>query len=299
MLSVRLARPDEYSAALRLLFDDLDETARNLRLAVVLDQLGDGLAPQLLLVAVRDDQLVGAGWVSPAAGKTGLLQMPRLIPGEDLQTADVILAALNDAVAEADVQLVQAMLTSDQSADRRQLEEHGYDLAADLHYLSCQANHFPRSLPQSELTYRRAQNYGEAEFCRLIERTYIDSLDCPMLDGMRDMADVLEGYRATGTHDPSLWLIAQVAEQTVGCLLLTKHLEHNYWELIYMGVVPEARGNGWGYQITQQALWLAQQARQRMVVLGIDSQNEPARAAYRRAGFEKFEQRLVMLQVSG
>jgi ribosomal protein S18 acetylase RimI-like enzyme len=43
------------------------------------------------------------------------------------------------------------------------------------------------------------------------------------LDGVRSIEDVLRGYQAAGTFDPSRWMIVRHAGQDAGCLLLTEH----------------------------------------------------------------------------
>ena len=39
---------------------------------------------------------------------------------------------------------------------------------------------------------------------------------------------------------------AAIRARMIGCLILTDYPEHAIWELIYMGVLPAARGRGWG-----------------------------------------------------
>jgi hypothetical protein len=132
---------------------------------------------------------------------------------------------------------------------------------------------------------------------RLVERTYQGSLDCPALDGVRRIADVLEGYRAIGIFDPTRWIIARHREQDIGCLLLADHPRDHQWELVYMGVVPEARGHGWGVAIARHAQWLARQAGRKRLVLAVDAANLPAIAVYAAAGFVTWDHRSVYLRI--
>ena len=80
----------------------------------------------------------------------------------------------------------------------------------------------------------------------VVEASYEQTLDCPELNGVREMDDVLAGYRASGVFDASRWLIAQYAGADVGCLLLSDFPEHDNWELVYMGVLPSAAGTRLG-----------------------------------------------------
>ncbi len=75
---------------------------------------------------------------------------------------------------------------------------------------------------------------------------------CAFVQGLRSIDDVLAGYKAVGVYDPSRWFLVCAIDQNppgrrdLGCLLLTEHSAEKNWELIYFGVVPEARGSGLG-----------------------------------------------------
>jgi mycothiol synthase len=63
-----------------------------------------------------------------------------------------------------------------------------------------------------------------------------------------------------------------------------------------MGVVPEARGRGWGRQIVRHAQTLALRAKVERIVLAVDAANEPAMRMYRSAGFEAWDRRAVFVR---
>ena len=91
--------------------------------------------------------------------------------------------------------------------------------------------------------------------------SYEGTLDCPALNGVRDLPDVLASYRACGEFDPAeRWFIACRGERDVGCLLLADHPDADQWEIVYVGLVPEERGRGSGLALTRHAQWLARQA---------------------------------------
>jgi len=79
-------------------------------------------------------------------------------------------------------------------------------------------------------------------------------------------------------------------------LLLADHPSARHWELVYMGLVPEARGRGWGRQITQHAQLMARRAGVDRIVLAVDAANSPALEMYRAAGFEKWDRRHVLVR---
>ena len=81
----------------------------------------------------------------------------------------------------------------------------------------------------------------------LVERTYEGTLDCAGLE--RCAADGACDQRLSGDGRVSAGELAvrsQRTAQDVGVLLLADHPQGRHWELMYMGLVPEARGRGWG-----------------------------------------------------
>jgi mycothiol synthase len=79
-------------------------------------------------------------------------------------------------------------------------------------------------------------------------------------------------------------------------LLLADHPSARHWELVYMGIVPQARGRGWGRQITQHAQFLARRHNIERIVLAVDAANSPALAMYRSAAFEPWDRRTVYVR---
>jgi ribosomal protein S18 acetylase RimI-like enzyme len=134
----------------------------------------------------------------------------------------------------------------------------------------------------------------------LVERTYVGTQDCPRLDGVRRIEDVLAGYRAQGRHVPNHWYVVQSIDhngapegEDVGVLILAEHPGSESWELVYMGVIPPARGQRLGEQIVSFALQTAAQGGAARIVLAVDAANTPAREMYRRSGFFEWDRRIV------
>ena len=69
-------------------------------------------------------------------------------------------------------------------------------------------------------------------------------------------------------------------------------------ELVYMGIVPAARGQGFGWQILQFALWQAELGKAERLVLAVDEDNEHALRTYRRAGLVVWDRRTVYARLS-
>ena len=150
--------------------------------------------------------------------------------------------------------------------DANRLVRAGYQYLAELNYLVCFRDHFPLEKPNCGLNFGPGSPSQTTRLEKLVERTYVDSLDCVGLDGMRPIGDVLVGYRATGRYRPEWWLIATHAGQDVGCVLLADHPEQEQCELMYLGMVPEVRGRGWGVGATRHVQWMMRGISRSMVL---------------------------------
>lgn len=298
MLSLQVATPENRWAALRLVLApapgqrSVAEVART-----AADRAADPDAWRGLFVALRDGRLVGAVWVEPQPGGTASVHPPRLVADETPSTAAALLSTALDWLARRGTRLAQALLETDAGADAQELREAGFHHAADLLYLVSQAAAFPESLPQSSLEFLPLDPRQRQRMARVVERTYEGTLDCPELNGVRQINDVLAGYQSVGVFDPQLWLLARAADRDVGCLLIADHPATEQFEIVYMGLVPEARGNGWGVELVRAAQWLAKRAGRKQLVLAVDASNAPAIAAYAAAGLVAFDRRSVFLRV--
>jgi ribosomal protein S18 acetylase RimI-like enzyme len=197
------------------------------------------------------------------------------------------------------IRMAQALLPTDVGADAESLVAAGFRHVSDLLYLVCLADQFPASPPCRDLQFEPYSPALDARFADLVDATYEDTLDCPAVNGVRRIDDVLQGYRATGQFDPERWLMVRHQGEPVGCLILTAYPEHATWELIYMGILPAVRGRGWGVEIVRHAQWLARQAEPKRLVLAVDAANEPALRMYAAAGFQAWDRRSVFVRILG
>jgi ribosomal protein S18 acetylase RimI-like enzyme len=170
----------------------------------------------------------------------------------------------------------------------------GFRHIADLLYMTCESQVFPIAAPDPcDLDYVPYDTTQRGRLTQLIERTYENTMDCTALNGVRDIDHVINGYQATGLFRAENWLFVRYGGQDVGLLLLAAHPKGPHWELMYLGLVPEMRGRGWGRQITRYAQWLARGADIERIVVAVDAANSPAVDMYRSSGFESWDRRVV------
>lgn len=130
---------------------------------------------------------------------------------------------------------------------------------------------------------------------RAMERSYIGTLDCPQLCGIREPRDVLESHLAVGDHDPRLWFLVTQDGQPEGCMLLTPCPSQESVELVYVGIGPELRGRGIGAGLITLALSRLGGRRETTLACAVDLANGPALKLYKNAKFRQFASRTAMV----
>ncbi|HEX5102368.1 MAG TPA: GNAT family N-acetyltransferase, partial [Pirellulaceae bacterium] len=164
-------------------------------------------------------------------------------------------------------------------------------------YLAAEADSFPEHPLRLPFALAAAANLERASLIDLVDATYIGTLDCPRIDNLRKTADVIEGYQAVGASGSQLWkIVLGENDRRVGCLLIADHPSAKQWEIVYVGLVPEVRGRGWGLELTRHAQWLARQAKVERLVLAVDAANEPAIRIYAAAGFLAWDRRAIWIK---
>jgi ribosomal protein S18 acetylase RimI-like enzyme len=274
--------------------DLLDETRQAIRQAAIAAGRGEGV---IVLTALDREQLCGVVIAHVLPGRVASLVPPAT---RDTSAAPVLardlLLRLDAELSAAGVDLVQTLLAADDAKSAAALRSGQYEHAADLLYLAAEADCFPDAPLALPFELRSWPADDESSVTQLLEATYIGTLDCPRIDGLRKSPDVLAGYRAVGESGDRLWQVVRDEGQAVGCLLLADHPATRQWEIVYVGLVPRVRGRGWGLELTRHAQWLARSAGRERLVLAVDAANEPAIRMYSLAGFRAWDRRAVWIK---
>jgi len=248
-----------------------------------------------LLVADASQEKCGQGvaWVQLTPGNTAVLWRPAI----SSPAAKALLASAADFLDEQGIALAQVLANPESPSESDLLLAGGFQKLACLTYLTLDKEFFPNSQPASELQFQSHASDDSDRLGKLLLQTYEGTQDCPELNGVRQPADVLEGYAAQGSFSAERWFFVRHDDQDVGALLLTEHGENENWELVYMGVTPSGRGKGLGWQIVQFALWQAACGGAQRLVLAVDEANEHALAVYRRAEFVVWDRKMVFVRI--
>ena len=258
------------------------------------------------LVAVQGEEVLGAVYWQAEPNQTAQVWIPRCVPEaaskwepDEVEAVSLALLEAADAQAiRAELDLAQAVLNDERfEQDKALLEKAGYRHLADLLYLASTPEMMPSSPPESPLEF---EPYEETEYERLaglVEATYQGTLDCPALNGVQSIDTVLDGYRKVGRFRPQHWRFIRHEGHDIGCLLLAEHPAQSLFELVYMGLVPDARGKGWGSDVACFAQWMTHAAGSSHLVVAVDAANTPAIHAYEQAGYISWDRRVVYVKV--
>jgi ribosomal protein S18 acetylase RimI-like enzyme len=236
-------------------------------------------------------------WVQRTAGNTAVLWCP---PPET-EPAKALLRGAADHIDSSDIPLTQMVVADHDGYDDEVQARCGFPKFTCLAYLFAEVPQLPASPPPSATA---VEKYGALHFVpwageqpqrleAILEQTYIDTLDCPALEGVRPMNEVLEGYRAQGRYSPEQWYFVQANGRDIGAVILAEHPGFGNWELVYMGIVPDARGRKHGLHIIRYALEAVARRGAERIVLAVDEANAPALRLYEEAGFSMWDRRVV------
>lgn len=284
--------------ALTYLYHLLPRAERERQLAQTLAAVArQELSLENLLVAVDNDQIIGAVLAVRRPGGAAFLWPPIVHPGES--AASVARALLEEAGRRADEQEIaftQSLI--DPADDRSQalLADGGIPRVTDLILLSRPLPGLPLSTVESGLTAQSYSVESHSDFARIVESTYTGTLDCPDLSRVRSGEQLLEAHRATGQFDPQACRIYRASGRDVGIALLAEHPDRDVWEVAYMGVVPEARGHGYGQAILQNAIGLVRDSGRARLEIAVDVANTPALRLYEALGFSEIRRFAVHLR---
>ncbi len=292
-LRIRETRPQEWPAAFSLsLAQEPTSSATADRQAAHFREYLDvqNLTVTWNYVIASGARIVGACLGIESPGRTAMVLLSGCQPHTPLAEALVdALGAIERGGRQRNLAMLQAVIPEPSSGREHVLRSADFRYLADLRYLSRHVEPLrPVRCPFDLQTYAPDCH---AEFAAVLERTYQDSLDCPGLNGMRDIQDILTSHRHTGIHQPDLWLLAKIDGRAVGVVLMSVVPLRPAVELVYVGVTPDARGNGLGRHLVEVAIDRTRACGRDHVLLAVDQRNHYALEIYHALGFVETDRR--------
>ncbi|MBL9120602.1 MAG: GNAT family N-acetyltransferase [Phycisphaerae bacterium] len=276
-------------------------------------------------------RMVMAALASPGAGRTATLFATAARAANDIAPLSDLLrrvlhglafphdqidgSATTGEATPLDIDLVQTLIDPSEFRQAEAISRSGMARLAELSYLERATPRGPilkavagpgKPIAEwpSDIRAERWDPANRRELIQTLERSYVGTLDCPALAGLRRGEDVLEGHMHSGTFEPSLWTVLRFISgphegHTAGVCLFNSSTsgagQTGSLELVYFGLVPEARGRGLGRTLLRHALDGLRERREATVLLAVDDRNEPAHRLYREAGFRTRFRRIAYI----
>ncbi len=300
-LEVRPVQRSEIDQALRLILagstgSDSDEAVLDfLRLST-----WRGLDLTMIWVAAKPEngQIIWAVLPIASAGRGMILMVPpRLRPGLYPRHVAELVASATLEPRRAECNLVQCLVDPEHRAVWRAMLDCNFSEIAELTYLG---RHVRDTIPGRIFDeqrfrlwrYDRAQHY---RFASTIEKTYIGSLDCPKLNGKRHIEDIIASHKSAGEFDPELWhLLTDSQDRELGVMLLSRLHRREGFELVYIGLTPEARGKRLADMLMRVGMNTLAHEGGGAIVTAVDANNSAARKLYHRHGFGYMYSRMAL-----
>ncbi|MCO6047252.1 GNAT family N-acetyltransferase [Aeoliella sp. ICT_H6.2] len=295
---IRHCPPEKQQQALELVLQDVTPQLRAGLVDVLRPTAQQGIDVFAGLIIAEDDgKLVGAAWLQPQVGRTATL-WPPILRGDitDDQTLCKLAGAAVAASRSLPVDLVQLLLDKPSTGLVPLLEELEFEKLADLEYLMHTVPRRYLGDLDPDVTFDSPAMEQQELLEQLVKTTYEQTLDCPGLEGRRNIEDVLTGYQAVGEYDPKMWYIVRWRTEPVGVLLTAPYPDGDQWEIVYVGIAPRFRGRRLGKKILAHLTSLAAQRKVEYLVVAVDAANAPALRVYEQSGYVRWAERTAYIR---
>lgn len=309
---IRRPKPEEHTTALAVLL-----TGRPTPSHPAVDHFihfahHQGFSLEGLWAAYTDQTPDCAALIIPGVGRTAVMFVS---PSPDVRQIRVMTELIQNVLQRQDpdrLRLIQVLLEPAQKREQQALEQAGFSSLASLVYMrrSSLARHnlMDADPAATGLTdtiacdgrVLKAMSWRDDDydaFALAIETSYLNTLDCPDLVGVRDLDDIIAGHKAVGQFEPDLWTVYYQDDQPAAVLLLNPLIDRMELELVYLGLAPAFRGKGLARRLMQRALATARARDKTGIHLAVDERNQPAMKLYQGLGFRATGRKLAMIYV--
>lgn len=238
-----------------------------------------------LLSATNNNRVVAATWCLNQPGKIATIWGPGLISGIPDTLADELVTRSVRYAQQSGSHLVQSLVGAENPAAGEHLTRMGFRAITLLDQLHAFLDDLNVPPPTDRLSFIPCEDFRRSSFEKLVANTYDGSLDCPEVDGLRQISDVLAGYYATSSQNTAHWYTIKQGGDTVGVTILAHHTANHQLELIYFGLLPTFRRQGLGREILCFVIQQAKRLGCQSILTGVDQRNTPAMVLYHQFGF--------------
>lgn len=248
-------------------------------------------------------RLLGSVLLVPNHGSTAMLFVGQAMGWSDTSAVVELIQAVCDGQLGRGVSVIQSLIDPGQVVEGQVLERAGLTRLAKLIYMQRVIEpgerRVARPMRLGGCDQPRIVTYSEDthdDFARAIEASYIDTLDCPGLVGMRQVDQIIAGHKGTGRFNPDNWLAYfDEAGEPIAVLLLAEVAQGSGMELVYLGVAKPYRGKRIGNTLMHYAVSESARVHGTRLYLAVDDRNDPAVRLYTGMGFRASTRKIAFV----
>lgn len=259
----------------------------------------------------------------PSPGRSALVFLSRPQPGIDHpaeRAACVAALCEHLAALPMDLEIAQSLPGVGEAWAVRALKDAGWHTVGELAYMrrplraeeaakggllrsAASEPALPDGVELEPIRVPGPGHHAPPALVAALDDSYVNTLDCPELCGLRHTEDIVASHAAIGRPELALWSLIRHEGRPAGALLLSCLPENRCYELVYIGLGPSLRGMGLGEALMRRAIGvLATRVRQSQARSGwsmtcaVDTSNTPAVRLYQRLGFSAFDRRVACVR---
>lgn len=235
----------------------------------------------------------------PNAGRTAMIFVsPPRFP-EDVPALARLIRHSHAHFDPVRIALAQVLMEPGEKLTAAAFEQAGFARLATLCYMERRVARLGRvPSPQwpEQVALLHYEPRHEPLFKEALDLSYVETLDCPALCGLRQIDDVLRDHKAGGVVEPELWTLVLWDGRPAAVLLLNPLADGEGVELSYLGVGAEFRGKGLGRRLMALAMQQLSDRPYSRFTLAVDQQNLPAVSLYKSFGLARTDRRLAFIR---
>jgi len=235
----------------------------------------------------------------PNTGRTAMIFITAPRRPQDVPRLARLIRHAHERFDPDRITLAQAIMDPEESLTAAAFVEAGYLKLALLQYMErriVRSDRIPTPQWPAEVTLLPYEPAREPLFKEAMVQSYIDTLDCPALCGVRDIDDVLRDHKGNGVEDPALWTLVLWEGRPAAVLLLNPVADGESVELSYLGVAASHRGRGLGRRLMGWAMRQLSERPYTRFTLAVDQDNLPALRLYKSFGLARTDRRLAYIR---
>lgn len=251
----------------------------------------------------KSDRIMAAGLAIHHPGRVAMIFHTRCLEPGGITALCRLLDKLSRLALSQGAAVVEVLITDPTQPEIQAFRLAGYIHLAHLIFMSRTLENLTRQprdtclLPhEGRLEWSRFTLGDEKRLARILTETFVDSLDCPAIHGMRRIEDIIEGYKASGIFRPDSWWLPRLRGNDLGCILINESaVDERTAEILYLGVIPRWRKKGIARAMLKESFAYMHRRGIKKISLAVDSGNAPALALYHQEGFRPINHQDVFI----